>query len=299
MAEKQQKSEGDELESFLNELEREQQIRDVAGWESGFPNLSRALNGILPGLHLLIGAPGCGKTSFTKQLLDQVAMHNLVPAIFFTFSEGKKELRIRTLARLSGLENREIRRGSAYLLHWYGVPKRHDSELDRLPPSWEKLKTAAAEAKSWLDLTYLVECGHETQLAQIEDQISAIRNSRNVNRAMVVIDDCQRLDSNQELRHRLPIIAERLQETAVRLNVALLAVWPALGESKEPQAWVERVPRVDVMLVMENDFQRTAKLTEPNRAMYLHVAKNREGERGTLRFDFYPGLAKFVEVAPA
>jgi hypothetical protein len=116
---------------------------------------------------------------------------------------------------------------------------------------------------------------------------------------MVVIDDCQRLDSNQELRHRLPIIAERLQETAVRLDVALFAVWPALGESEEPAAWVERVPRADVMLVMENDGQRTAKLTEPVRAVYLHVAKNREGERGALRFDFYPGLAKFAEVDQA
>ena len=45
------------------------------------------------------------------------------PGIFFSFAETKKELRIKTLARLSGLDNREIRRGSAYLLHWYGVPQ--------------------------------------------------------------------------------------------------------------------------------------------------------------------------------
>jgi replicative DNA helicase len=303
MADKQaQKSEADELESFLNELEQERHVREIAGWESGFPNLSRALNGILPGLYLVIGPPGCGKTSFAKQLLDQVAKHNAVPGIFFSFSERKKELRIRTLARLSGLENREISRGSGYLLHWYGVPKRHDTDLDRLPPSWERLRTAAQEARSWLDLTYLVECDRNTRINEIAERIVEIKSSRNAERAMVVIDDCQRLhSSDQGLNNRLPLIAEQLQDTAVRLAVALVAVWPDLDKKEDslPQVWAESVPSVDVMLVMENDFQRTNTLTEPNRALRLHVVKNRAGEKGTLAFDFHPAWCRFVEAAPA
>jgi replicative DNA helicase len=300
MIEKQQRSEADELESFLTELEREHQVRDVAGLESGFPDLTRALNGILPGFYLLIGPPGCGKTSFAKQLSDQVAMHNSVPAIFFSFTERKKELRIRTLARLSGLENREIRRGSGYLLHWYGVPKRHHTELDRLPPSWEKLRKAASEARDWLDLTYLVECGRNTKPAEIEDRILEIKRIRNVEQAMVVIDDCQRLSSSdQELKSRLPIIIERLQETAMQLNVAIFAVWPAVRDKKKsfPQTWAERVPSVDVILVMENDLERTKELTEPNQAINLHVVRNRGGEKNKLMFDFYAGFSKFVEIA--
>ena len=98
-------------------MERATDTRDYR-LGTGFSHLSRILDGILPGLYLLIGPPGVGKTSFAKQLLDQVAKHNTVPGVFFTFAERKKELRIKTLARLSGLENREIRRGGAYLLHW-------------------------------------------------------------------------------------------------------------------------------------------------------------------------------------
>ena len=151
-------SEAEQLESFLAELQKEQQIKEVAGWETGFFHLSRALDGILPGLYLLIGPPACGKTSFAIQLLDQVARQNGVPGIFFSFAERKKELRIKTLARLSEIENKEIRRGSAYLLHWYGVPKAQHTDLERLPPSWDKLKKSAEEAKTWLDLIYLIEC---------------------------------------------------------------------------------------------------------------------------------------------
>ncbi|MDP2605899.1 MAG: DnaB-like helicase C-terminal domain-containing protein, partial [Deltaproteobacteria bacterium] len=77
----------------------------------------------------------------------------------------------------------------------------------------------------------------------------------------------------------------------------ILAVCPDLGEQPgtAPQAWAERVPDADVILVLEKDRERTKKLTEPNQAITLHIVKNRGGERGKLALDFYPALAKFVE----
>jgi replicative DNA helicase len=293
-------SEGALLDEILAELQQQHQVKEIAGWETGFANLSRALDGILPGLYLLIGPPACGKTALAKQMLDQVAMHNRAPGIFFTFAESKKELRIRTLARLSGLENRAIRRGSAYLLHWYGVPKAHYKESDQLPPSWEKLKRSAEESKSWLELTYLVECGREFNQEQIEERIKELRTLRGSEQVLAVVDDCQRLGNREQPpRDRLALITERLQGVAVSLKIPILAVWPDLGEQPDtaPQAWAERVPDADVILVVEKDRERTKKLTEPNEAITLHIVKNRGGERGKLALDFYPALAKFVEAS--
>jgi replicative DNA helicase len=291
-------SEGAQLESFLDELESERAVKEISGWETGFANLSRALDGILPGLYLLIGPPTAGKTSLAKQLLDQVVLHNGVPAVFFSFSETAKELRIKTLARLSGLESREIRRGSAYLLHWYGVPKAHYGVAEQLPPSWEKLKQATREAKSWLDLTYLVDCETNTNLREIEKCIGEIRAAANTEKIFVVIDDCQRLGGlDQPLAARLPFVAEQLQETAVKLRTAVFAVWPNLGDIAEshPQIWADKVASPDVILVLENDRERTKKLTEPNQALTLHIIKNRGGETGKLAFDFFPAFSKFAE----
>lgn len=294
-------SEGEQLESFLDELQKEQQIKEIAGWETGFSHLSRALDGILPGLYLLIGPPACGKTSFATQLLDQVAEHNTVPGVFFSFAERKKELRIKTLARLSGIENKEIRRGSAYLLHWYGVPKAQHTELERLPPSWDKLKKSAEEAKTWLDLIYLIECGRDIDLRRIEDQIRVVESIKGTDRVMVVIDDCQRLGNiEQKLTDRVALVVDELQRAAVSLQIPILAVCPDLREDRSilPQIWSDRAPSADVILVMEIDLERTKKLTEPNQALTLHIVKNRSGEKGKLAFEFVPAFSKFTEVAP-
>jgi replicative DNA helicase len=290
-------SEGEQLESFLDELQREQQIREISGWETGFPNLSRALDGIRPGLHLLVGPPGCGKTSFAKQLLDQVVMHNSIPGIFFSFSEKKKELRLKTLARLSGLENREIRRGSAYLLHWYGVPKVHQSDAEHLPPSWEKLKQSAEKARVWLDLIYMVECGHDTGLQQLENRVRDLQTLRSTDHCMIVIDDCQRLGNSElKLIDRVAIVVDELQRTAVSLEVPIVAVHPDLGEDRSlPQIWSDKAPSADVILVVEMDLERTKKLTDPNQSLTFHVVKNRGGEKGKLAFDFFPAFARFAE----
>jgi replicative DNA helicase len=291
-------SEGAQLESFLTELESERAVKEISGWETGFANLSRALDGILPGLYLLIGPHASGKTSLAKQLLDQVVLHNRVPAVFFSFSETAKELRIKTLARLSGLESREIRRGSAYLLHWYGVPKAHYGAAEQLPPSWEKLKQATRDAKSWLDLTYLVDCETNTNLREIEKCIGEIRAAANTEKILVVIDDCQRLGGlDQPLAARLPFVADQLQETALKLRTPVFAVWSNFGDTAEshPHIWADKVARPDVILVLENDRERTKKLTEPNRALTLHIVKNRGGETGKLAFDFFPAFSKFAE----
>jgi len=98
---------------------------------------------------------------------------------------------------------------------------------------------------------------------------------------------------------RFPIVVEQLQQAATNLQAPLLAIWPDLGDSGEPQpqVWSEQVASADVILVMEQDHERTKKLIEPNQAVTLHIVKNRGGEKGILAFDFFPPFSKFAEAS--
>lgn len=287
-------SEAEELDSFLAGLQSGGAVKEIAGWESGFAALSRALNGISPGLYLLAGPPGCGKSAFAKQLLDQIARRNSVPAIFFAFSERKSDLRVRTLARLSGLETREIGRGAGYLLHSYGVSKHQSADPNEMSLGWEKLKLVAEEAKGWLNLIYLEECDERTTLSDIEQRVREVRTLKKSESVMVAIDDSQRLgDANSSFEARLPLVAESLQALAMRLDLPILATWPELEPAQAPQRWAERTAGANVVMVMREDAGR--KHPDSTRALALHVVKNRAGEKATLRYDFSATLAKFTE----
>jgi replicative DNA helicase len=225
-------------------------------------------------------------------------MLNHMPGIFFSFAETKDQLRIRTLARLSGLDQREIRRGSAYLLHWYGVPRLAGDDSNELPPTWEKLKRVADEAKTWLDRIYLFECERDFTITAMEGQIAELRAQTGSKELMIVIDDTQRLwPTTDSWDARLQMISEQLQQTARSFNVPVLAVWPDLESGGTlPQIWAEKVPAPDVIVVMQRDSSRTETIDALTEAMVLHVVKNRGSEKGRLNYAFVGAFARFTEV---
>ena len=114
---------------------------------------------------------------------------------------------------------------------------------------------------------------------------------------MIAIDDCQRLGGDHLWDRRLQIVAERLQQTAVKLNLPVLAVWPDLqsGSFGPAQSWGEKLASPDVVLVMERDLKRTDAVDEARQPTILHVVKNRGGEKGRLVYEFVPGFATFIE----
>jgi replicative DNA helicase len=89
----------DLLDGFLADAERRHEARRAGvalGPVTGFESLDTVLGGcLMPGLHVLHGGPGTGKTAFAWQ----VAAHCGAPAIFVSCEMGPHELLARAIAR--------------------------------------------------------------------------------------------------------------------------------------------------------------------------------------------------------
>jgi hypothetical protein len=64
-----------------------------------------------------------------------------------------------------------------------------------------------------------------------------------------------------------------------------------------PQAWADRIPGAEAILLMERNEQRTEKLSPSNQAITLHIVKNRGGDCRKLVFEFFPPFSRFGEMA--
>ena len=110
-----------------------------------------------------------------------------------------------------------------------------------------KAQESAEEAKTWLNLFYLIECGRDICLRRIEGQIRKVESIKGTERVMVVIDDCQRLGNiDHKLSDGVALVVDKLQRATVTLQISILAVCPDLREDHSlPQIWSDKVPSAD------------------------------------------------------
>ncbi len=101
------RAEADLVDAFIQDL-----THPSPGYQSGFGHLDLVIGGLRPGVFVIAAAPSAGKTTFIKQMADQVAECNDgVPVLFFSYEQSASELRRKTLARLSKIDNQRIREG--------------------------------------------------------------------------------------------------------------------------------------------------------------------------------------------
>ncbi|RJR39846.1 MAG: DNA helicase [Desulfobacteraceae bacterium] len=97
-----------EHRQFLTSLESKKG-RGLAGLNTGFDKLDRALDGIR-GINIMGGQPKAGKSCFFMQVSTAMAGKG-IPVIYYDFENGREKIYTRTLSRLSRLSEREMREG--------------------------------------------------------------------------------------------------------------------------------------------------------------------------------------------
>jgi len=290
------KSEGDDWASYLAALEAAQTGADYLGLNSGFDHLNHVANGLTEGLFVLGAAPSTGKTTFAKQLTDQVAALNPDAAcLFVSFEQSREELRVKTLSRLSGVENRDNLRGRS---------KPQEA-------AWSKVKKAAEEYRqSAAGRVFILEGDKATTVDRVRLAGLQVKRATGADRLAIFIDYLQIVPTEEqyrETRTRVDAVVSDLRRLARDLGAAVVAV-SAVGrtsyEKPDMSAYkesggVEYAADLGAVMVADRKTKGTTALedrvTRDWYRVYLDIVKNRNGERSRIPFDFFPEVSRFIE----
>jgi replicative DNA helicase len=295
------KSEAEDWPTYFADLEAKQDPKHTfTGLNTGFDHLNNLANGLTEGLFVVGASPATGKTTWAKQLSDQVVTLNLkAVCLFVSLEQSREELRVKTLSRLSGIENRDILRG----------------RLDVKAPGWQKIKTASSDFLSKTAGRYFIlEGDKSTTPERIRLAALQVQRATRAETLLIVIDYLQivpTVEDYKDPRSRVDAVVSDLRRVARDLGASVLAI-SSVGRASYDTAGLSAFKESGgieygadlgaIMLPSKDGNGKTQKGTSPidgvNRkwiGVDLAVVKNRNGERGKIEFQFFPEISRFVE----
>lgn len=264
--------------------------RATLGTPTGLADLDRTLNGLNPGLYVLGGAPGVGKTSLVLQWAMKAAEE--VPVVYVTYENSPLNLTLKAIGRLANISPSDVERGVADLA---------------------KLQEGINIFESWPPGTStrlaFVEGTPDTTTAYIQGQARQAMARHGARRCLVIVDYLQRMahangSGYGTLRENVSALTLGLRKLATQLDSPVLAIsslsrgvnnyaHPTLEALKE-SGDLEFTADVVLLLGARED----ALGRGPRRMVDLVVAKNRFGEADRkVGLSFNPALGDFAQEA--
>lgn len=291
----------EKLAGFLGEINQRidfNQKNRFVGLDTGFKHLNETTLGLQTGLWIIGAKPSLGKTTFVKQLLDQVAMNNPdIPCLFLSYEQSSFELILKTIGRFSSVNTRDIQKG-------------------RLTPEEEaKINEAIERYNNFAKRIYVLEAdGARTTPQVIRVKAKQILKKHNSKKILIVIDYLQLIPPEEGFyrseKERVDRVCSDLRRIARDLDCPIVVVSslhrpayqkedkPSLASFKE-SGGIEYT--ADLAIVMTEDKEETNNLTKTNgrpiRRIVLKIVKNRNGERAKILFDFDLQTATFTEIS--
>jgi len=206
-----------QIELFVSEVQIVQEAvrRGVPlGPSTGFGGLDLVLGGyVAPGLYIVHGQPGVGKTA----LAAQISASGGVPALYLTTEMTVLEMVRRHLARVFGIKRNDLLSGD---------PNIDSSLLARLSPQNLFSASTGPSLPRW----YLVDgCDRVVSTADLEDGLQAIRQDQHSGSCVLVIDSLQSwalisVDQSEGEYAGLNSALQALRALAVRLKIPVWVI---------------------------------------------------------------------------
>jgi len=250
-------SEGTAMSSYLQELESKQ----GKSIESGFRLVDEALDGLGPGLMVIVDHERDRLSGFLKQLTDQIAEGARVPCLYVSFRLSKDVLRVRTLARLSGIPAKDIEKG----------------RLRKSSPEWQKVEQSGKQAASWMKRVFVVEASGETNMSLLRKMCRQLLDSSGVATCALLVDGLESLGKSDQ---SVTSAAAELKELADSMDLVTIAA----TDGSKPVVG----PSVDYAAVLNDD---------KGGLVGLEILASGETESRRVTFEYLPSVHRFIERA--
>ena len=295
------KSEAEDWPTYFADLEAKQTKKEFIGLDTGFKHFNNLANGLPEGLFVVGAAPSVGKTTWAKQVADQIIGKNpKAVCLFVSLEQSREELRVKTLSRLSGIENRDILRG----------------RLDPKSPGWERVKTASDKFLNSTAGRYFILEGDKTTTPELIRLAGLqVRRATNAEALLIVVDYLQIVPTVEDFkdpRNRVDAVVSDLRRIARELGASIMAISSLSRRSYEVSdisAFKESggveygadlgaimLPRRDTAGKVEEGTVPLDGVKHGWIGVDLAYVKNRNGERGKIQFQFFPQISHFDEV---
>lgn len=118
----------------IDELYSRDNPNDVTGIPTGFHDLDQKTSGLQPGdLVIVAGRPSMGKTAFSINIAENVALETHLPVAVFSMEMGGAQLVMRMIGSIGKLDQQKIRTGRLQNDDWekltYAVGKLNDAPI--------------------------------------------------------------------------------------------------------------------------------------------------------------------------
>jgi replicative DNA helicase len=261
---------------------------DVTGIATGFADLDQKTSGLQPGdLVIVAGRPSMGKTAFSLNIAENVALYSKKPVAVFSMEMGGAQLAMRMLGSVGRLDQHKLRTG-----------KLADDDWPNLTHALGKL----SEAPLYIDET--------PSLNSIELRASSRRLHRQHGElGLIVVDYLQLMSANSAGENRATEISEisrSLKALAKELHVPVVALSqlnrsleqrpnkrPVMSDLRESGA-IEQ--DADLILFIYRDEVYNPESQDKGIAEII-IGKQRNGPIGTVRMTFLGEYTRFENAA--
>lgn len=268
------------------DLERMFESGEPLGLQTNYDRLNSMIGGFQGGkLYILAARASMGKTAFALNLGEHIARtHNV---LFFSLEMQRKELAKRIMLKTSGTNSYLLQKGLV--------------DANIITKMTNSLNTIA-------DLNMFVDDRTPCTPSKVELGILNMINHKG-SCDLVIIDYLQLMDTDGKSKDRQAAISEisrKLKQLSNKYNVPIIALSqlsralesredkrPMLSDLRESGA-IEQDADV-VIFVYRDEYYNPNKFESKGKAEII-IAKQRDGERGTLPFIFNGSKSEFLEM---